>query len=323
MSNKKFTYITEFAGAGGACLGLRDAGGECKLMIEFDPYDRNQNAYKHLVLNFPETYKDSRIVNCDITTLSGVSQLRLACIKPGEIDVVQSSSPCQGFSMSNTSKIDNDPRNDLFFHTIENLKITQPKIFIGENVPGLVNSIKSKSKYLQIKKRLVKAGYRVGTWILDSKYYSCPQSRPRVWIIGIRNDIGIEPSVPDYHNSYVAMREVLPHLDGHIRGQFEKDVIGSNFPVSTITKSQGFKVIENGESRYPTVEELRILSTFPDDYKFVEKLDDAEDLFRNTHKRLGNSVLPKMMKVLMDHLYNTVLEPYRKSLESLNDQKIS
>jgi site-specific DNA-cytosine methylase len=308
-TKSKFTYIAEFAGAGGACIGLQQAGGEARLQIEWDPYDKSQNAYEHLKLNFPEVQAKGRILNKDIWTVTGEDQLRIAGLEPGAIDCLQSSAPCQGWSSANTSKKADDARNDLFLHSIETLKVTQPKLVIFENVKGLVTTQSLRFKYYQIKTELENAGYNVKTWVLDSKDYGIPQSRVRSWVIGVRKDIGIEPSVPAITDIIVGIKDVLPHLQGHQRGQFEKNILPASAPVSTITKTAGFKVIENDELRYPTIEELRILSTFPAEYKFVN------DSFNKCHERVGNSVLPEMMRILMDHLYETVLLPWRQSQE--------
>ena len=306
MDNAKFTYIAEFAGAGGTCLGARAAGGECRLQIEWDPYDKKQNAYELLKKNFPEVAAKGRIINHDITTFTGRHQLRLSGLRRFETDILTSSAPCQGWSSANTNKKKDDARNDLFLNSIKNIRMTQPKIVLFENVKGLTTNKSLKFKYYQIITELKNAGYRVKTWVLDSKDYSIPQSRVRSWVIGVREDLcqqyGVEPSVPDFHDTQVGIGDVLPHLQGHIRGQFDKDVIPANVPVSCITKTVGFKVIENGVPRYPSIDELTTLSTFPANY------DWGDSSFNQVHNRVGNSVLPKMAEILMEHLYETVLK---------------
>jgi DNA (cytosine-5)-methyltransferase 1 len=304
MDNAKFTYIAEFAGAGGTCLGARAAGGECRLQVEWDPYGA-QNAYELLKKNFPEVATKGRIINYDITSFTGRHQLRLAGLKRGELDILTSSAPCQGWSSANTNKKKDDHRNDLFLNSIRNIRMTQPKIVLFENVKNFAYGKDTKFKYYQIITELKNAGYRVKTWVLDSKDFSIPQSRVRSWVIGVREDLcqqyGVEPSVPDYHDTQVGIGDVLPHLQGHIRGQFDKDVIPANVPVSCITKTVGFKVIENGVPRCPSIDELTTLSTFPEDY------DWGDSSFNQVHNRVGNSVLPKMAEILMEHLYETVL----------------
>lgn len=314
MDNKKFTYIAEFAGCGGTSVGARmvkangvkGAGiGECRLLIEWDPYDAKQNAYELLKRNFPEVHAKGRIINHDITTFNGRHQLRLANLKKGNLDLLTSSAPCQGWSSSNMKKSKDDYRNDLFLNTIRNIKMTQPKCVLLENVKGICTSKKLKFKYYQIISELKAAGYRVKTWVIDSKDYGIPQSRERAFIIGVREDLcdqyGVEPSIPDVHSKFVGLGDVLPNLSGHVAAQFEKTVHPKNEPVGCITKTVGFKVIEDGELRYPTIPELVKLSTFPEDY------DWGDSSFTQVHNRVGNSVLPKVAEILIEHLYDTVI----------------
>jgi DNA (cytosine-5)-methyltransferase 1 len=316
MKNTKFTYIAEFAGAGGTCLGARAAGGECRLQIEWDPTDKKQNAFELLKKNFPEVAAKGRIINSDITTFNGRHQLRLGGLRKFETDIITSSAPCQGWSSANTNKKKDDHRNDLFLNSIRNIRMTLPKIVLFENVKNFAYGKETKFKYYQIITELKNAGYRVKTWVLDSKDYGIPQSRVRSWVIGVREDLceqyGFEPSVPEFHDTQVGIGDVLPHLQGHIRGQFDKDVIPANVPVSCITKTPGFKVIENNEPRNPTTSELTALSTFPANY------DWGDSSFNQVHNRVGNSVLPKMAEILMEHLYETVLkkiEPLQRAAE--------
>ncbi|MDC7247086.1 MAG: DNA cytosine methyltransferase, partial [Sphaerochaetaceae bacterium] len=227
-----------------------------------------------------------------------------------------SSAPCQGWSSANTNKKKDDHRNDLFLNSIKNIRITQPKIVLFENVKGLTTNKSLKFKYYQIVTELQTAGYRVKTWVLNSKDYGIPQNRERSWVIGVREDLcqlyGVEPSVPDFCDTQIGLSDVLPHLSGYIAAQFQKDVHPGNEPVGCITKTAGFKVIENGVPRYPTIEELRVLSTFPEDY------DWNGSSFNQVHNRVGNSVLPEMSRVLMEHLYETVLkkiDPLQRAAE--------
>ena len=137
MTKRNFTYLTEFSGLGGASLGCRQAGGIGKLAIEWDPCDRSQNAYQHLVLNFPEMHKEGLILNKDITTISGDEMLDIMGIPSHTLNIFQTSFPCQGFSMSNTARDVEDERNNLFYNSLEHISKIMPDVVIGENVGGL------------------------------------------------------------------------------------------------------------------------------------------------------------------------------------------
>jgi len=300
MNDKKFTYITAFSGCGGAAIGLKQAGGEGLLAIEFDPYDKSQNAYQHLVKNFPEMHEKGRILNEDICTISGERIMEITGLKKYQLSLYQSSAPCQGFSASNTKRDANDLRNDLFYESIKHVDVLRPSVALFENVAGMVRG-KMRGKFHKIVKALEGLGYKVGSYVLNSSDYGAPQTRPRTWIVAIREGLG-EPSVPEFSSKTVSLSDVFPYLDGHMQGQFSRNWIPGTKPISTITKSAGIKVIQDGVPRKPTIDELRVLCTFPEDYIFVGPETKI-------HQRLGNSVLPLQSRVLGEHLYETIIRP--------------
>ena len=122
------TVISTFAGAGGSSLGYSMAGFRELLAVEWD-----DNAVATFKLNFP----DVPIHHGDITELSTEAALGMTGLQPGELDVFDGSPPCQGFSMSGRRILD-DPRNQLFREYVRLLRGLQPKVFIMENVAGLV-----------------------------------------------------------------------------------------------------------------------------------------------------------------------------------------
>lgn len=113
--------------------------------------------------------------------------LEMAGIKSGELDVLDGSPPCQGFSTAGRRKF-MDPRNSLFMEFVRLLNGLHPKFFVMENVTGLIKGA-MKQIYLQIVADLRACGYKVKGEVLNAMYYGVPQSRERVIIIGVRNDI--------------------------------------------------------------------------------------------------------------------------------------
>jgi DNA (cytosine-5)-methyltransferase 1 len=80
-------------------------------------------------------------------------------LKPGELDILDGSPPCQGFSTAGFRKI-NDPRNQLFHDYVRFLNAFQPKALVMENVPGLVSG-KMLNTFQQIIQQLTNAGYAI------------------------------------------------------------------------------------------------------------------------------------------------------------------
>ena len=171
-SGGKPTVISTFAGCGGSSLGYKLAGFKELLAVEWD-----DNAVETFKANFP----DVPVYHGDITKLSSDECMRLAGIKAGELDVLDGLPPCQGFSTSGKRKYD-DPRNSLFKEFARLAKDLQPKVFVMENVTGMIKGY-MKQAYLQIAKTLRECGYKVCGEVMNAMYFDVPQRRERVIII--------------------------------------------------------------------------------------------------------------------------------------------
>jgi len=198
---KKPTVISLFAGCGGSSLGYRMAGYRELLAVEW-----NKNAAETFRLNFPKV----PLYEGDIAKLSVEQCLKLAGLAPGKLDVLDGSPPCQGFSTAGKRKL-SDNRNDLFKEYARLLQGLQPKAFVMENVSGMVKGY-MKQTYLEITKTLRACGYVVAGQVLNAMYYNVPQSRKRVIIIGVREDLGIEPRHPKPQMKVKTVRDAIADL---------------------------------------------------------------------------------------------------------------
>lgn len=173
------TVISTFAGGGGSSLGYSMAGYRELLAVEW-----NNNAIETFKLNFPNI----PVYHGDIAKLSVKECMELARLsKEGELDLLDGSPPCQGFSTAG-KRILNDPRNELFREFIRLLRGLKPKVFVMENVPGLVKG-KMKLVFAEIMRELKASGYQVRCKKLNAMYFYVPQSRERLIFIGVRNDL--------------------------------------------------------------------------------------------------------------------------------------
>lgn len=193
---RKPTVISTFAGCGGSSLGYQLAGFRELLAVEWD-----DNAVRTFRQNFPRV----PVYHGDIASLSGAECMRLAGIAPGELDVLDGSPPCQGFSLAGKRRYD-DPRNSLFREYARLLKELQPRVFVMENVPGMVSGA-MKQVYLTIMSELRACGYKCKGAVLNAMYFHVPQARKRVIVIGTRNDLGVEPSHPAPQSRPMTFRE--------------------------------------------------------------------------------------------------------------------
>ena len=188
------TVISTFAGCGGSSLGYKMAGFKELLAVEWD-----DNAVETFRLNFPSV----PVYHGDIAELTGKECLRLAGIKKGELDVFDGSPPCQGFSTAGKRQVSDD-RNNLFMEYIRLIKEIQPKVFVMENVSGMIKG-KMKGKYIEIWNELNKLGYNVKSKLMNAMWYGVPQSRERLIFIGVRSDIGEKPIFPKAHRKVITV----------------------------------------------------------------------------------------------------------------------
>ena len=318
------TVISTFAGCGGSSLGYKLAGFRELLAVEWD-----NNAVETFRLNFPEV----PVYHGDIAKLTGAECMRLAGIGPGELDVFDGSPPCQGFSTAGKRKFD-DPRNSLFREYARLLKELQPRVFVMENVTGMIKG-HMKQAYLTIIAELRACGYRAKGEVLNAMYYNVPQSRERVIIIGVRNDLGIEPSHPkpqtrpipvrtamvpcvnipswqmDVANNtknYAVGKELLKLKEGE--NLYNLSRLDRNKPCPTICKRGGNHVrclSHWTECRVMTPAELSRLASFPDEFLWIKKGRHDSDAFENVWARIGNCVPPNLMRAIATHIKENIL----------------
>lgn len=319
------TVISLFAGCGGSSLGYKLAGFKELLAVEWD-----DNAVQTFKLNFPEV----PIYRGDICKLSSEECMKLAEIKPGELDILDGSPPCQGFSTAGKRNF-NDSRNSLFKEYCRLLRDLQPKVFVFENVSGLIKGY-MKQIYLEIIKELRDCGYKCKGQVLNAMYFNVPQSRERVIIIGVRKDLGIEPSHPKPQNEPVSLSLIFENLVTDTKEAFEltpkyiRPLLkkmgdyevaskysngtryfnhkrnSANRPSRTILKTPD--IYHYSENRLLTREELKIIGGYPIDYQFCGDLKDY-------YNRIGNSVPPPFMKAIAEHIRINILNFTGKKAE--------
>lgn len=316
------TVISLFAGCGGSSLGYSMAGFRELLANEWD-----DNACKTFSLNFP----DVPMIKGDIAKLTVDEVLRVTGLQPGELDILDGSPPCQGFSTVGKRQID-DPRNSLFREYVRLLRGLKPKVFVMENVSGMVKGI-MKLVFVEILRELKASGYKVSARLLNAMYFNVPQSRQRLIFIGVREGLGIEPSHPKAESRPTACGDCYfpggTELTGielerwqHIPpggnwNNLPKRLINgkakySNFhrrlddkqPSYTIGKEEHYssgRFYHWSEPRRINDSELQLIGSYPLGFKFI---GDGN----LTHERIGNSVPPLFMRSIARHIRQNILK---------------
>ncbi|MBR1470035.1 MAG: DNA cytosine methyltransferase [Lachnospiraceae bacterium] len=171
--------IDLFAGCGGLSTGFEMAGYKIPLAVEKDEWA--SETYK-------KNHKKTKVVTADITQVQDLDELLPR--KNIKIDGIIGGPPCQGFSLSG-HRDKKDPRNSLFMEFVRFVRHFKPKFFVMENVTGIL-SMQTKSGELVkdvILNEYDAAGYNVEIFILNAAEFGVPQSRIRVFFIGLRKDI--------------------------------------------------------------------------------------------------------------------------------------
>lgn len=171
-----------FAGAGGFSQGALDAGADVVGAIEL-----NKAAAATYDLNIRRTRgRRVELMAEDILTLTPEGVARKWGLAPGACDIIVGGPPCQGFSAHrlNDSGV-GDPRNELFARYFEFVAFLRPRIFLVENVPGLLWP--RHAEYVAaFYSAATEAGYAVRPpVVLNARDYGVPQNRKRVFILGV------------------------------------------------------------------------------------------------------------------------------------------
>jgi len=207
-----FTKIELFAGAGGLALGLEQAGFEILLLNDFD-----KSSCETLKMNRPKW----NIIHEDIVKLSERNLLEELNIKKGELDLLSGGFPCQSFSYAGKKMGINDVRGTMFYYFAKQLEQFEPKMFLAENVKGLVSHDNGRTLQTIIDV-FTNTGYNVSWRILNAWDYGVAQKRERIVIIGIRKDLRIEYNFPPPYANKLTLKDILKNVPSSVGAKYSK-----------------------------------------------------------------------------------------------------
>ena len=192
LEDDDVTAVELFAGAGGLALGLELAGIKTLEYVEFD-----KACCETLRANRP----DWNVVCDDIHNVDFTAYR-------DKVDIVTGGFPCQAFSFAGKKLGFEDTRGTLFHEFARCVKEINPKIFLAENVKGLVAHDKGRTLRTIIDV-LEDLGYTTQYQVLNAAYHGVGQKRERIVIIGIRNDLDIEFTYPQPEDKMTTLRQAL------------------------------------------------------------------------------------------------------------------
>jgi len=192
------TVIDLFSGAGGLSLGFQAAG--CRVLAAIDV---NEAAARTFAENFARLQGDAAplVLSGDEGNLEVIDFQRIALKQ--HPDILIGGPPCQGFSWLGRAKLDSlseegfagDPRNALYRRFLDAADLWRPRAVVMENVPGML-SVNGKNVADEAAADLASRGYRVGYAVLNAVWFGVPQFRERLFFIGIKDDLLVNPTMP-------------------------------------------------------------------------------------------------------------------------------
>ena len=230
----KMRIVDLFSGVGGMTFGFYYSlengkfvkNKNCEIVFANEKEINTATAFK---LNFPNV----TMLNRDIKSLTKQSVSNL--IGTGEIDMIIGGPPCQSFTTIGTRRYDDKAK--LYREYKRLLKIIRPRMFIFENVKGIL-SMKDRANN-SVLDRIIKKfeniddslGYKVSYETLDAVNFGVPQYRERVFIIGIRNDLNLTWIFPNGNDSKLSIKDAIcdlpPLKQGKEKTNYEKNPLNS------------------------------------------------------------------------------------------------
>jgi DNA (cytosine-5)-methyltransferase 1 len=172
--------VSVFSGGGGLDLGLSHAGFDIQYASDIE-----RSYCETISINFPECFVDPQDIRN--TTAESIYEL----IGKSSIELLSGGSPCQSFSILGKRESFNDSRGQLVFEFIRLIKQLNPKVFIFENVPGILTLNKGEDwKFLRTK--FESTGYTLHEKVLNAADFGIPQIRKRLFVVGFREPVKFE-----------------------------------------------------------------------------------------------------------------------------------
>lgn len=318
---KELNYIDLFAGAGGLSEGFIRAGFNPIAHVEMnkDACDtlRTRAAYHWLIKNgkkkiytdylksenknkeefwkknIPDNIINS-VINTEISkeTLPGIFKKIDSELGKNKVDLIIGGPPCQAYSVAGRARKDmsNDPRNILYKYYVEFLKKYQPKMFVFENVPGILSA--KNGKHLEnILKAVEEAGYEVSLptnkyRFLNAKDFGVLQDRKRVIIIGWKKELGLSyPEFKTRENNFEVLKDLFADLKPLKNGEGTLNAVEYAKPTTEYLKQSkirnGLEIVTQHIARPNNENDLEIYRIAVDEW--------------NNRKRLNYAKLPKRL----------------------------
>ena len=245
-----FKIFSTFTGAGGLDIGFH---GDFDFLGRYFPklpftteyaLEYNKDAINSLEKN-KKYFTNTKLLHKDITENIEKELLKY---KSKEYDIFLGGFPCVTFSVVGKQEgLKNDKDGQLYESFAKYVERLQPKVFIAENVKGILSANKGEAVKI-IKKRFELDGYKLKIFLVNFADFGVPQLRERVLFIGIRNDIKTEFIPPEFthKNNHITSKEAFKYLPKncvHTQHLKVSDKVVERLKL--IPQGKNFKAVEN------------------------------------------------------------------------------
>ena len=310
-------YIDLFAGAGGLSEGFIRCGFEPIAHVEMNKdacdtlrtrtafhylkeHNRTEEYYDYikgkisrddLWLKIPEILIKS-VINTEISpkTLPFIFEKIDKQLGKQKVDLVIGGPPCQAYSVAGRARdpkgMTEDPRNHLYKYYVEFLKRYKPKMFVFENVPGILSA--NNGGYLELIFEAVKeAGYELDKKVLNAKHFDVLQDRKRVIIIGWKKNLKLKyPHFEENEPQYEILKDLFSDLPKIKNGQGEWGAINYAKETNNYLEKSGIRNGVNFTSQH---------IARPNNQNDLEIYKIAVNKWVKDNKRLNYAELPERL----------------------------
>lgn len=337
----RLKIIDLFAGAGGLSEGFRQEGCNVLAHVEMDKSAcntlRTRESYYYLKENnLIHIYKDyllgnitreelyshvpqhvlDKVIEAEISnkTIPEIFSRIDEIVEEDTVDLIIGGPPCQAYSTAGISRdpdrMKNDPRNYFYRYYIRFLRKYQPKMFVFENVRGILTAQEGKV-FNNIRRNLSNAGYKMDYRILNAKDFGVSQIRERVIIIGWKKELDFEYPEFNLEIESPTIRELfkdLPKMNAgeSINGE-DKYILEKNDDISGI-RTDNWNILTQHISRPNNNIDLKIyrlvVETWDKERRLLKYNELPSEL--KTHKN-SNSFLDRFKMVRFETLAHTVV----------------
>lgn len=328
ISPRKFRVVSLFTGCGGLDLGFR---GNFDFLGDHYPANNFEIVWANDIDEKScQTYRNNfgtdHIVCGDFTEIAKNPNSVPDC------DIILGGFPCQDFSVAGKRRGFETKRGKLYLSMKALVLAKKPVAFIAENVRGLLNI--GKGEVIKVIENDFKdAGYKISINLFNAADYGVPETRERVIIVGIRNDISemginfvppqqVRQKNPDmFTKAWVTAKEALDDLKKHNEGELANHYWSKaklfpgtqgNVKIKADRPGPTMRAEHHGNIEYHyelprrlSAREAARIQSFPDDFVFHKSTSDA-------YRQIGNAVAPVFGWHLANALYNSLAKPKAK-----------